>query len=168
MVVPPPIAAPWTAATSGLSKLTSASISRACGDSSGPGGFFRKSSISLPAQNESPAPCQSTTRVDASVAASLRISARSMYIADVIAFFRDGRFNSTRRMPSARSVMISSTVDLVCRTLRCALLAIGNGGTGVQAVDFGGAETELLQDLVVLLADVPGPARLRLHDAVHL
>src|SRR6266849_5315656 len=145
MVVPPPIAAPWTATTNGLSKLTNAFMRPACGDSPGPGGFFRKSSISLPAQNESPAPCQSTTRVDASVDASLRISARSMYIADVIAFLRDGRFNSTRRMPSERSVMISSAIYLVCRTLRGALLAIGNGSTGVQAVDFGGAETELLQ-----------------------
>src|SRR5216683_5669928 len=162
------MAAPWTATTIGLSKSTSAFISRAWGDSPGPGGFFRKSSISLPAQNESPAPCHSTTRVDASLAASLKISARPMYIPDVIAFLRDGRFNSTRRMPSERSVMISSTVYLVCRTLRGALLAIGNGGTGVQAVDFDGAETELLQDLVVVLADVRRPPGWRLGDAVHL
>src|SRR5258708_21393711 len=168
MVVPPPMAAPCTAATSGLSKSTSAFSSRACGDSPGPGGFFRKSSISLPAQNESPAPCQSTTRIDASLAASLKISARPMYMPDVIAFFRDGRFNSTRRMPSERSVMISSMVCLVCKTLRCAPLAIRNGGTGVQALDVGGAETELLQDLVVVLADVRRPPGWHLGDPVHL
>src|SRR5882724_814232 len=91
-----------------------------------------------------------------------------MYIPDVIAFFRDGRFNSTRRMPSEHSVMISSMIYLVCRTLRCALLAVGNGGTGVQALDFGDAETELLQDLVVVLADVRRPPGWRLGDAVHL
>src|ERR1700738_632876 len=42
MVVPPPIAAPWTAATNGLSKLTNAFLRPACGDSPGPGGFLRK------------------------------------------------------------------------------------------------------------------------------
>src|SRR5882757_5617050 len=168
MVVPPPMAAPWTAATNGLLKLNNAFSSRACGDFPGPGGFFRKSSISLPAQNESPAPCQSTTRVDASLAASLKISARSTYMPDVIAFFRDGRFNSTRRMPSERSVIISSIVHLVCSTLRCALLAFGDGGTGVQALDFGGTEPELPQDLVVVLADVRRPPGRRLGDAVHL
>src|SRR5882757_5247870 len=168
MVVPPPMAAPWTAATNGLLKLNSAFISRACGDFPGPGGFFKKSSISLPAQNESPAPCHSTTRVDASLAASLKISARPTYMPDVIAFFRDGRFNSTRRMPSERSVTIASMVHPVCRTLRCALLAFGNGGTGVQALDFGGTEPELPQDLVVVLADVRRPPGWRLGDAVHL
>src|SRR5206468_10172512 len=46
MVVPPPIAAPCTATTIGLSKLISASIKRACGLSPAPGGFLRKSWIS--------------------------------------------------------------------------------------------------------------------------
>src|SRR5260370_37891190 len=91
-----------------------------------------------------------------------------MYMRDVIAFLRDGRFNSTRRMPSERSVMISSMVYLACWTLRCALLAIGNSGTGVQALDFGGAETELPKDLGVVLADVRRPPGCRLGDTVHL
>src|SRR5258708_1616074 len=73
--------------------------------------------------------------------------------------------NSTRRGLTLRRRL---SVYLVRRTSRCALLAIGNGGTGVQAVDFGGAETELLQDLVVVLADVRRPAGWRLGDAVHL
>src|SRR4051812_15763403 len=80
---------------------------RAWGDSPGPGGFFRKSPTSLPAQKESPAPCQSTTRVRSSLAASLKTSASVTYMLEVIAFFFFGRFNSTRRMPSERSVMIS-------------------------------------------------------------
>ena len=113
MVVPPPMAAPCTAATSGLSKSSSAFISRACGDSPGPGGFFRKSSTSLPALNESPAPCQSTTRVRSSLAASLKTSARVVYMPDVIAFLLVGRFNSTRRMLSVRAVMISVMVCLL-------------------------------------------------------
>jgi hypothetical protein len=47
MVVPPAIAAPCTAAISGLSKSINAFMRRAWGDSPGPGGFFRKSSTSL-------------------------------------------------------------------------------------------------------------------------
>jgi len=46
-----------------VSGFLSALIKRACGLSPGPGGFLRKSARSLPAQNESPAPCQSTTRI---------------------------------------------------------------------------------------------------------
>src|SRR5271156_6952921 len=42
MVVPPPMAAPWTAATIGFSKSTNAFINRACGESPAPGGLFRK------------------------------------------------------------------------------------------------------------------------------
>src|ERR1700730_18443499 len=60
IVVPPPIAAPCTATTRGLSKFVSALSRQDCGLSPGPGGFLIKSSRSLPAQNESPAPCQST------------------------------------------------------------------------------------------------------------
>src|SRR6266545_7947191 len=59
-VVPPPIATPCTAAISGLSKLSNALASCACGLSPGPGGFFRKSSKPLPAENESPFEFQST------------------------------------------------------------------------------------------------------------
>src|ERR1700738_2105413 len=110
---PPPMAAPWTAATSGLSRLTNAFMRPACGDSPGPGGFLRKSSISLPAQKESPAPCQSTTRVFWSFAALLKMPARATYMADVIAFRFVGRFNWTRRMPPVCSVTISSMVEVL-------------------------------------------------------
>jgi hypothetical protein len=100
-----------------LSKSTSAAISLACGDSPGPGGFFRKSSISLPAQNESPAPCQSTTRVFWSFAASLKMPARARYMADVIAFRFVGRLNWTRKMLPACSVTISFIVEVLIRLM---------------------------------------------------
>src|SRR5260370_34189855 len=83
-----------------------------CGLSPGPIGFLRKSSRSLPAQKESPAPCQSTTRTLSSFAALLRRSALVMYIADVIAFFLDGRLHCTRRMLPERSVTLSDIVLL--------------------------------------------------------
>src|ERR1700757_1239929 len=126
MVVPPPIAAPWTAATNGLSKLTNAFMRLACGDSPGPGGFLRKSSRSLPAQNDSPAPCQSTARVFASVAALLKMPARARYIADVIAFRLVGRLNWTRRILPVCSVTISSIVDVLVPLV--SLTAIGGSG----------------------------------------
>src|SRR6478752_6083592 len=107
MVVPPPIAEPWTAATSGLSKLTNAFIKRDWGVSPDPGGLFRKSITSLPAQNESPAPCQSTTRICASFAAALRRSARVTYMSDVIAFFFSGRLSWIRKMLPDCSVRMS-------------------------------------------------------------
>src|SRR5882757_4542425 len=95
IVVPPPIVAPWTAATNGLSKLTNAFMRPARGDSPGLGGFLKKSSILLPAQNESPAPCQRTTCMFSSCATSLKTRARATYMADVIAFRLVGRFNCT-------------------------------------------------------------------------
>src|ERR1700752_3382484 len=167
MVVPPPIAAPWTAATIGLSKLTNAFIRPACGDSPGPGGFLRKSSMSLPAQNESPAPCQRMTRVFSSFTASLKMLARDRYMADVIALRLAGRFNSTRRMLPECSVIISSIVralvldEFRCApgggsaapdygaTLGCVFLCFRNRSARTQAVDFGRAEAELPENLIV-------------------
>src|SRR3984957_18874062 len=70
MVVPPPTAAPCTAATSGLLKLISASAKRACGLPAAFGGFFSKSPRSLPAVKESPAPCNTTTRSSSCLSAS--------------------------------------------------------------------------------------------------
>src|SRR6266849_7354959 len=188
MVVPPPMAAPWTATTTGLSKLTNAFMRPACGDSPGPGGFLRKSSISLPAQNESPAPCQRTTRVFSSFAASLKMPARATYMADVIAFRLVGRFIWTRRMLPACSVTISSIVEvLVCLVnsqqievpggsrrpdnvvvLGRMFLWFRNGTARTQAVDFGRAESELPQNLVVVFSNLRGALRGHLGDAMHL
>src|ERR1700730_7446689 len=185
MVVPPPIAAPWTAATSGLSMLTSVSISRACGDSPGPGGFFRKSSISLPAQNESPAPCQRTTRVFSSFAASLKMLARARYIADVIAFRFVGRFNWMRKMLPACSVTISIVEVLLPLvnftafrsgprrprqfvTLSCMFLCFRNGTAFMQNIDFGRAKSELPENFLVVFSNLRGALRGHFGDAVHL
>src|SRR6266568_3679314 len=188
MVVPPPIAAPWTATTIGLSKLTSASISLACGDSPGPGGFFRKSSISLPAQNESPAPCQSTTRVFASFAALSKMPARATYMADVIAFRFVGRLNWTRKMLPTCSVTISFMVEALVALENCCtsrfrsglhrlrpfgtlgrmLLCFRNRTALMQAIDFCRTKSELLENFVVVFADLRGPPRGHLGDAMHL
>jgi len=94
---------PCTAATIGLSKPFSAANKRICGLSPGPGGFFTKSSRSLPAVKESPAPWISTTRVASSFAAVSRASARRAYMAVVIAFFFPGRLSCTLRMLPDRS-----------------------------------------------------------------
>src|SRR6266436_7377265 len=188
MVVPPPIAAPWTAATNGLSKLTSASISRACGKFPGPGGFFRKSSRSLPALNESPAPCQRTTRVFSLFAASLKMPARARYMADVIAFRLVGRFNCTRRMLPACSVTISSIVEVLVPWVNFTtsggsvrprrpdsvvklgrmFLCFRNGTAGTQTIDFGRAKSELPENLVVVFSNLRGALRGHLGDTMHL
>src|SRR6266446_866164 len=189
MVVPPPMAAPWTAATNGLSRLTNAFMRPACGDSPGPGGFLRKSSISLPAQNESPAPCQRTTRVFSSFAASLKMPARATYMADVIALRFVGRFNWTRRMPPACSVTISSIVgvlvplvnftasrgsgaapaapDSVVTSSRV-FLCFRNGTARMQTIASGRAKSELPENLLVVFSNLRGALRGHLGDAMHL
>src|SRR5262245_66585847 len=90
-----------------------ASIRLACGLSPGPGGFFRKSSTSLPAENASPAAYQSTTRTPLSAAASLKMPASVVYMAAVRAFFLAGRFNSTDKMQAERTVWISLISSLL-------------------------------------------------------
>src|SRR5216684_4951005 len=166
MVVPPPIAEPWTAATSGLSKLTNAIIKRAWDVSPDPGGLFRKSSTSLPAQNESPAPCQSTTRICSSFAAALRSSARVTYMFDVIAFFFSGRFNWIRKMLPERSVRMSLIVHLPW--LLFWMLDARNGTARAEALNFGGTEPELFENLFVVFADFRGALGRHFRDAVHL
>src|SRR6266850_1553314 len=104
------MAAPCTAATSGFGKPNSASFKRACGLPPGPGGFFMKSSRSLPAVNASPAPCQSTTRVRSSFAAPSSKSAMVPYMLEVSAFFFAGRFSWIRRMLPERSATMSGIV----------------------------------------------------------
>src|SRR5262249_61689206 len=94
-------------------RLSNAFPSRACGLSPGPGGFLRKSSISLPALNESPAASQITTCISSSFVASLKTSARALYMADVIAFFLAGRFTVTRKMLPDVSVKISLIAHLL-------------------------------------------------------
>src|SRR5262245_42790578 len=101
------MAAPCTAATIGFSNAMKASINRRCGLSPGPGGLFRKSATSLPALNESPAPCHSTTRMLSSRAAPSRRSAIASYMLDVMEFFLAGRFNWMLKTAPDRSVRMS-------------------------------------------------------------
>src|ERR1700754_1892191 len=170
MVVPPPIATPCTATTIGFSKAINALSSADCGDSPGPGGFLRKSPMSLPAQNASPAPCQSTTWTASSASAALRISARLVYMAAVIAFFRAGRLNSTRRMPPLRSVIMSLIVASfsvgVARSDRV-FLCLRHGAAFAQALDAAGVEAEFAQDLLGMLAEVGRAPGRSLGDAMH-
>src|SRR4029453_19131530 len=148
-----------------------ASAKRDCGDSPGGGGPFRKSPTSLPALNESPAPCQRTTRTAGSLSASARICVSRVYIASVRAFLRSGRFSWTRRMPSESSVMMSlmsSLQFLVCR-----------GGSGrsfvrfrqraafAQALDALRVEAELGEDLLIVLAEAGRTPSRSLVDTVH-
>src|SRR4029077_12026529 len=107
IVVPEPTVAPCTAAITGLSKLISAVTNRSCTLSPGFGGFRRKSSRSLPAVNESPAPCKSTTLIPASCPAALIRSATVEYMFAVSAFFLAGRLNWMRRRLPDCSVTIS-------------------------------------------------------------
>src|SRR5205809_2997024 len=119
------MATPCTAAMSGFVKVISASFKRACGLPPGPGGFFTKSSRSLPAVNESPAPCQSTTRVRSSFAAPSSKSAMVPYMLEVSAVFFAGRFSWLRRMLPERSATISGMalpLPLPSLELRGALL----------------------------------------------
>src|SRR6516164_1474450 len=173
IVVPPPIAAPCTATTIGFSNLMNASIRRPCGKLPGPGGLLRKSPMSLPAQNESPALCQSATRISSSSAALLKISARLVYMAPVMAFFFSGRLNWTRRIPLDRSVTMSL---IVCSCVRCSLasslgrafLGFWHGTACAQALDPLRVKSQLSEDLVGVLAEVGSAPRRHLGDAVHL
>src|SRR5262249_33547206 len=169
-----PTGAPCTAATIGFSNRMNASIRRACGKSPGLGGFLRKSPTSLPAEKESPAPCQSTTRISSSSAAPLKMSARRVYMAAVRAFFFSGRLSSTRRMPWECSVMMSLMVCSLVRhssarhPLGRAFLGFRYGAACAQAVDVLGVKSQLAEDLVRVLAEIGGAPRRHLGDAVHL
>src|SRR5258707_15186020 len=167
--VPPRMGAAGTATTTGLSKLTNAFMRLACGDSPGPGGFLRKSPRSVPAQNDSPAPCQSTTRVFSSFTASLKMPARARYIADVIAFRLVGRLNWMRKMLPVCSVTISSIVEIPVRLVnyttspssgridrRDSVVVLGrvflwfrNGTASAQTIDLARAKSELPKNLLV-------------------
>src|SRR6516162_3361498 len=156
IVVPPPIAAPCTAATIGFSNLTNASIRSPCGNAPGLGGFLRKSTTSLPAQNTFPVLCQSTTRIASSLSASLRMLARFVYMADVIAFFWAGRLSWTRRMPSVRSVIMSLMVCSFVSVFPVSgwFLDFRHRAVGAQVLDAISVKSQLLENLLGVLAEV--------------
>src|SRR5262249_240095 len=156
----------------GFSNPMSASIRRPCGKLPGPGGFLRKSPMSLPAQNASPAPCQSTTRTASSLPASPKISASLVYMSAVIAFFFAGRFSSTRRMLPERSVLMSLIVCLVVPLfsdwLGRPFLCFRHGPACAQGIDVLRAKSQLAEDLFVVLAEIGGAPGRDLGDTVHL
>src|SRR6516164_2802948 len=171
IVVPPPIAAPCTAATIGFSNLTNASIRSPCGKAPGLGGFLRKSTTSLPAQNTFPVLCQSTTRIASSLSASLRMSARFVYMADVIAFFWAGRLSWTRRMLSVRSVIMSLMVCSFLSVLAVSgyvFLDFRHRAARAQVLDALRVKSQVTEDLFGVLTEVGRAPRGHLGDPVQL
>src|SRR6516164_1391022 len=168
----------------------SASIRRPCGKLPGPGGFLRKSPMSLPAQNASPAPRQSTTRIASSLSASLRMSARLVYMLDVIAFLWAGRLSWTRRIAPEGSVMMSLigcslfaafrlllvTHHLFLKPLPAfrddalgrAFLGFRHGAARAQVLDALRVKSQVTEDLFGVLTEVGPTPRRHLGDAVHL
>src|SRR5215813_4175878 len=82
--------------------------------------------MSLPAQNASPAPCQSTTRIASSLSASLRMSARLVYMLDVIAFFWAGRLSWTRRIAPEGSVVMEDLFGVFAEVGRAPCRHLGD------------------------------------------
>ena len=157
-VNPMPIAAPSTAAISGCRSAASACSRRPCGASAPRGAPPRKSSRSLPAQNDSPLASSSTTRGDSArpsasspglppvsppvsspvsspVSPSVSSASASVpYIAAVSALRRAGRSMRSTRTPASSctcTVPSASVVcDLVTSRLAAPSLASRNGRTG--------------------------------------
>src|SRR5262245_6022814 len=131
-----------------------------------------KSPTSLPAQNTFPAACQSTTRIASSLSALLRMSARLVYMLDVIAFFWAGRLSWTRRIAPVRSVTMSL---IVCSFVRYSspsfsgvFLDFPHRSARAQVIDAFRVKSQVTEDLLGVFAEV-GPALGRdLGDAVHL
>src|SRR5712692_2489299 len=67
-------------------------------------------------------------------------------------------------MLPARSVTISSIVCLLC----CVLFRLWNGAARAQAVDFSRIESELPEQLLVVLSDLRSAPCWHFRDAMHL
>jgi len=93
----------------------------------------------------------------------LEASASATYMAVVIAFFFAGRFSCTLRMLPDRSVRISFIVHLRPLLSRGATLA--GSCRRAEALDLLRVETELLEDLVVVLSEIRTPFRRYFGDA---
>src|SRR5260221_14687131 len=108
-------------------------------------------------------------------------------MAEVIAFFDAGRFNWIRKTLSECSVIMSVIVPLLrCRRVwswfrccrwtrawfRCCRSRLGCGfpdsAAGAQAGDFSGAETEIFENLFVVLAEIRRAFRRHFADTMHL
>ena len=108
-----PIAAPVTAATTGLSQPASAFMKRNTGDSApspsppAPGGRFMKSSRSLPEVKMPGWPVSSTARTAGSAPAATSASSIAWYMATVRAFFFSGRAISIVATPFSVAVLMA-------------------------------------------------------------
>ena len=106
-----PIAAPVTAATTGLSQPIRAFMNTRAGDSSAAAARCTKSSMSLPEVKMPGWPVISTARTALSSFAASSASAIALYIAPVMAFFFSGRAISIVATPfrvALRMLMSSS------------------------------------------------------------
>src|SRR6185295_9160209 len=110
MVVPIPTAGPPTAATIGLRISCIATKKRAEGEPSTSGGRLRKSPTSLPAQKQSGAPRNSTTRTCGSLSAPAIASASWPYMSPVSAFFLSRRASSTNAIRLEILLLIKTVV----------------------------------------------------------
>src|ERR1700733_380706 len=106
IVVPTPIAAPFTAAINGVVSDDNASRNGEAGDSAFVAALDWKSLMSLPEVKVSPAPLSSTTRIAGSLSARWNASTTAAYIAPVRAFFFSGRLN---RISSTEPASVTAT-----------------------------------------------------------
>src|SRR6478735_4977562 len=119
MVVPMPIAAPVTAATTGLSQPISAFMKANDGDCSRLGGRLTKSSMSLPEVKIPGWPVSSTARTALSSRAASKAAASWPYIACVIAFFFSKRAISIVATPLRVAIlMVMSSLSMFVVVLR--------------------------------------------------
>jgi len=105
-----PTAGPQTAAISGLGKAAMPRRKRNTGDSAPAGGWFRKSPMSLPAENTVSWPWITTTRTAASSCALASASARVAYMAAVIEFLRSSRLSVMVITPASAWTRTSSAM----------------------------------------------------------
>src|SRR2546423_3627231 len=112
-----PTAGPHTDATSGLGNVTSARRKRDTCESLPDGGLFRKSPMSLPAENTVSWPWITATRTAASDAALASASASTPYIAEVIEFLRSRRLNvsviTPRSVLTRMSLLMASLLEVI-------------------------------------------------------
>src|SRR5919108_3664418 len=102
-----PTAGPHTAATIAFGKVAIPRRKRNDCDSVPDGGRFRKSPMSLPAENTVSWPWITTTRTAASLAALVSAAASAPYIADVIEFLRSRRLEGWGLTPRSEVTQVS-------------------------------------------------------------
>src|SRR5262249_49803316 len=104
------------------------------------------------------------------LSASLRMSARLVYMLDVIAFFWAGRFSSTRRMLLVRSVIISLMGLLFVSVFPVSgwFLDFRHRAAGAQVLDAIGVKSQVAHDPFGVRAEVGSTPGRYLGDTVQL